>query len=184
MARVPYPQADELPAGIRTELDRLAGLNIFRMLAASEEALSPFVALGTQLLFRTALDPVLREIAILRVGTLSNAAYEVFQHERIGRGLGMSPGLLAAIRRGPDDPAFDERQRQVMAYTDDVVRNVRAGDATFRPLLEALGLKQLQELTLAIGYYMMVCRFLETFGVDIEPDADPSTDPLRRRPIP
>ena len=63
---------------------------------------------------------------------------------------------------------MDEAQRQVMAFTDDVVANVRAGDATFQPLLTRLGPKALQELTITVGYYMLVSRFLETFDVDIE----------------
>jgi len=55
-----------------------------------------------------------------------------------------------------------------MRFTDDVVANVRASDATFEPLHARLSLQELQELTVTIGYYMMVCRFLETFGVDLE----------------
>ena len=55
-----------------------------------------------------------------------------------------------------------------MRYTDDVVQNVRASDATFKPLIEQLSLQEMQELTVTIGYYMMVSRFLETFDVDIE----------------
>ena len=31
-----------------------------------------------------------------------------------------------------------------------------------------LGTPLLEELVLLIGYYMMVCRFLETFGVEVE----------------
>jgi len=80
----------------------------------------------------------------------------------------MSDELIAAVRAGPDDPAFDEMSRLVMRFTDDVVANVGAGDDTFDPLRERLTLQQLQELTVTIGYYMAVCRFLETFGVDIE----------------
>jgi len=99
---------------------------------------------------------------------LSKAKYEVFQHERISRSLGMSDALIAAIHKGPDDPAFNDMQRLVMRFTDDVVKNVRASDATFEPLKERLGYKGLQELTIAIGYYMLVSRFLETFDVDIE----------------
>ena len=52
--------------------------------------------------------------------------------------------------------------------SDDVVEHVRASDATFDPLLAALSLQELQELTVTIGFYMLVSRFLETFGVDIE----------------
>jgi alkylhydroperoxidase family enzyme len=138
------------------------------MMAGGEGLLRGFVQLGNHLLFKSRLSPVLREIAILRVGALSGARYEVHHHERISRDLGMSDALIAAVRGGPDDPAFDELQRLVMRYTDDVVRNVRAADATFEPLRARLSLQELQELTVTIGYYMTVSRFLENFGVDIE----------------
>jgi alkylhydroperoxidase family enzyme len=138
------------------------------MMAHGEGLLAAFARFGNHLLFKTELDPVLREIAILRVGVLSGAGYEVFQHERIGREVGMSDALIAAVRAGPDDPAFDDGQRLVMRFTDDVVANVRAGDGTFAPLLELLTIRELQELVMTIGFYMAVSRFLETFGVDIE----------------
>jgi alkylhydroperoxidase family enzyme len=97
----------------------------------------------------------------------------VFQHERIARGLGMSEDLIAAIRHGPDDPAFDDLQRLVVRFTDDIVRNVRASDDTFLPLSERLPVRQLQELTLVIGYYMTVSRFLESFEIEIEGEDSP-----------
>jgi alkylhydroperoxidase family enzyme len=56
-----------------------------------------------------------------------------------------------------------------MKFTDDVVHNVRASDATFAPLHERLSLQEMQELTVTIGFYMMVSRYLETFGIEIEP---------------
>jgi 4-carboxymuconolactone decarboxylase len=49
-----------------------------------------------------------------------------------------------------------------------LVANVRASDETFEPLRRELSLIQLQELTLVVGNYMMVCRFLETFDIDLE----------------
>jgi hypothetical protein len=55
-----------------------------------------------------------------------------------------------------------------MRFTDDVVKNTRASDATFNPLVEKLGYKQLQELVITIGFYTTACYFLETFDVDIE----------------
>lgn len=173
MARVPYVDAETLQPATREALAKLGPLNIFKMMAAGEGLLPAFVHLGTHLLFKSSLDPVLREIAIIRVGVLSRATYEVFQHERIGRDIGMSDALIAAIHEGPDAKAFDETQKIVMRYTDDVVKNVRAGDETFKAVSGKLPLKEVQELTICIGYYMMVSRFLETFDVDIEADADP-----------
>jgi 4-carboxymuconolactone decarboxylase len=175
MARIPYPDPASLQPETQEFVAKLGAdpINIFRMLAGGEGLLRAFSRFGNHLLAKTKLDPVLREIAILRVGVLSDAAYEMYQHDRISRGIGMSEELLAGIRAGADDPVFDELQADVMRYTDDVVRNVRASDATFDPLHKALSVQELQELTVTIGFYMLVSRYLETFGVDIEEEDHP-----------
>jgi 4-carboxymuconolactone decarboxylase len=168
MARIPYFDRTQATGRAARAYERLPRLNIFDMLGHAGELIDGFTKLGTQILNFSSLDPVLREIAIVRVGVLSKASYEIYQHERISRQIGMSDALIAGIREGPDAAVFTPLQKQVMAFTDDVVKNVRAGDATFEPLRAALGYKALQELTITIGYYMLVSRFLETFDVDIE----------------
>lgn len=168
MARIDYPDPSGLEPGTQDLLAKLPPLNLFRMMAGSERMLKEFVDLGNQILFRSQLDPVLREIAILRVGVLSGASYEVHQHERVGRAVGMSDALIAAVRVGPAATDLDEIQRSVMRFTDDVVANVRAGDETFDAVAAVLSARELQELTLTIGYYMMVSRFLETFDIELE----------------
>ncbi len=173
MARIPYFDPALATGRAAKAYANLAPLNIFRMMGHAGDMLDGFSRLGGQILNLASLDPVLREIAIVRVGVLSKAAYEVYQHEAISRRLGMSDALIAAIHEGPAAAAFDDLQRLVVAFTDDVVTNVRAGDATFLPLRERLGDKALQELTITIGFYMMVSRFLETFDVDIEEGPPP-----------
>jgi alkylhydroperoxidase family enzyme len=168
MARVPYPDPQTLSPDAQAVLGKLPPLNIFRMLAGGDGLLRAFVRFGDHLLNKASLDPVLREIAIVRVGVLSGASYEVHQHEAISRQLGMSDELIVAIRNGPDDPVFDDLQRSVVRFTDDVVANVRASDDTFDALESVLSPQQLQELTVTIGFYMAVSRYLETFGIEIE----------------
>jgi alkylhydroperoxidase family enzyme len=80
----------------------------------------------------------------------------------------MDEALIAAIDEGAEAAAFDPVQRLVMTFTDDVVKNVRASDASFTPLAAQLSVQEMQELVVNIGFYMMVSRFLETFGVDLE----------------
>ena len=173
MARIPYPDPTELSEETTEFLGRLPALNIFRMLAGADGLLQAFSRFGNHLLNRTELDPVLRELVILRVGVLSEAAYELHQHEDVSRRLGMSEALIGAARVGPDDPALDELQQLVLRFTDDVVMNVRASDETFEPLRRRLTPRALQELTVTIGCYMLVCRYLETFGIDIEARDEP-----------
>lgn len=170
MARIPYFDPSTATGRLADTYAKLPPLNVFRMLGHGGGLLTGFVALGNQLLVQGELDPVLREIAIVRVGLLCGSSYEVQQHDAISRKIGMPDVVIAAIREGPDAPALDEMQRMVMAYTDDIVTNVRASDATFEPLRVRLSSKALAELTICIGYYMMVSRFLETFDVDLEAD--------------
>jgi alkylhydroperoxidase family enzyme len=170
MSRIPYYEAENATGRHAEFLGKLGThLNIYRMLANSEFGLKSFVRMGNALLHRCELDPGLRELAILRVGRLSRAAYEVFQHERIAREVGVAEEKIAALRDATiEAPVFSDQEKAVLRFTDDVVRNVRASDKTLKAVDSFLSRGALIELTLAIGYYMMVCRLLETTGVDGE----------------
>jgi len=172
MARIPYPDMSAADPAVQETYEKLPPLNIFRMMGHSGRMLEKFIGLGNQILMYSKLDPILREIAIVRVGVLSKASYEVYQHENISRKLGMSEEKIAAIHEGPDAQAFNALEAKIMRFTDDVVLNVRPGDATFKPLEEALSYQELQELVITIGFYMTASRFLETFDVDIEDATD------------
>ena len=87
MARIPYFDPAQARGRARDWYGKLPPLNIFRMMGHSGEMLDGFVRLGNQILAFSEIDPVLREIAIVRVGVLSNARYEVHQHEAISRRL-------------------------------------------------------------------------------------------------
>lgn len=171
MARIPYFDPAQATGRAAEWYTKLPPLNIFRMMGHSGEMLDGFVRLGNQILAFSKIDPILREIAIVRAGVLCKSTYEVHQHEAISRRLGMDDAKIAAIHEGPDAKAFSELEKLVMRYTDDVVLNVRASDATFVPLSKHFSYQEMQELTITIGYYMMVSRFLETFDVDIEEKA-------------
>ena len=170
MSRIPYFEVDQATGKHAEFLEKLKPhLNIYRMLANSEAGLKGFVRMGNALLYRCELDAGLRELAIVRVGRLSRTAYEVFQHERIAREAGVAEDKIAALRDATiEAPAFTDQEKAVLRYTDDVVRNVRASDKTLKAIQAFLTPGAVVELTLTIGYYMMVCRFLESMGVDGE----------------
>ena len=170
MPRIPYYEVDKATGKHAEFLAKLGThMNIYKMLANSESGVKGFTRMGNALLYRCELDPVLREIAIIRVGRLSRAAYEVFQHERIGREAGVAEDKIAALRDAtPEAPAFSDHEKAVLRFTDEVVRNVKASDKALKAVEAFLTPGAIVELTLTIGYYMMVCRFLETTGVEGE----------------
>lgn len=106
--------------------------NVTRMLAnASGPVFEAMTRLLTSLMTQSSLDPRLRELAILRVGYISNASYELFQHEPFARYAGLSTEQIAAIKQGDfNSPALDEAQTAVLQFVDDVVANVRASNWT------------------------------------------------------
>ena len=170
MPRLPYYEVENATGKHAEFLDKIKPhLNIYRMLANSEAGLKGFIRMGNALLYKCELDPVLRELAIIRVGRLSRAAYEVFQHERIGREAGVTDDKIAALRDStPEASAFNDNEKAVLRFADDVVRNVKASDKNLKAVQAFLSPGAVVELTLTVGYYMMVCRFLETTGVEGE----------------
>lgn len=170
MPRMPYPDPATLPEKMR-QIVLANPSNVTRMLAgASEPVFFGFAALSSAFtLGGSPLDPKLREIAILRVGYLSNAAYEVFQHEAAARHVGLTDEQITAIKEGgAAAAALGEAGAAVLAFTDDLVANVRAGDATLAGVRKHLGDTEVTDLMLVIGMYMMVSRFLETTGIEID----------------
>jgi alkylhydroperoxidase family enzyme len=151
-------------------------LNLYRMLPHATTIAPGFLKMGGAILRDSALDPQLREIAILRVGFLSKATYEVHQHKRVARRVGLAEDKIAALENDPDSAAFTPLEKLVIRYTDELVKNVKASDALFNELLAALDQRRIAELTLTIGFYMAVSRFLENFEVEIEPAPPPASD--------
>ena len=173
MARLPYVDPATAPEEVRAILERLpVRLNVFRMMAHAEHDFRPLVGLGTAILGRQKLSAKLRELAILRVATLSGARYEWVQHVPIARAAGATDAEIAALERVDFDPArFGAVERAVLGFTTDVVRDVKARDATFAEAARHLSPQEIVELILTVGYYMMIARLLETTAVDLDPPA-------------
>ncbi|MCL6611111.1 MAG: carboxymuconolactone decarboxylase family protein [Peptococcaceae bacterium] len=172
MARIPLLPLEEMPEKTRNMItggkSDLSGLNINRMMAHAENSVRHFMRLGNSLLTQAKLDERLRELSILRVAALCRSNYEWHQHEILARKVGVTGEQIAAVRQGPESPVFNSLERAVLKYTDEVTLNVKSTDQTFEELAKVLSHRELVELTLTIGFYNLVARFLENTGVEIE----------------
>ncbi|HAC57828.1 MAG: carboxymuconolactone decarboxylase [Parvibaculum sp.] len=168
MARIPYPDPAKLPAEARDLLESLPQLNIFRMIAGSGASFLPFMAFINSYLNAGVLEPELRELVILRVGHLCKSNYELHQHRRVSRMIGMSEERIAASAGALPSPLFSEAENAALLFTDDQVAHVKADGKLFADAHEYLGDTGMQELVIVIGTYLLVCRYLETFEIDLE----------------
>src|SRR5919206_246023 len=168
MARILY--SDPINASDRTReiLDKNRNANIFRMMAHSPSYFEQYCRLGGAIRHKGELDPVIRELAITRTGILCEAPYEVVAHKRIGKNIGVSDAQNAALDNWREADCFNEVQRAALAFTDEIVNLRRPTDATFKAIAARLTPAALVELQLAVGFYVMTSRFLETFMIDMQ----------------
>jgi 4-carboxymuconolactone decarboxylase len=175
VARLPYADPERLPAPAREALDAVPPLGVFRMMANAETAFRPWLRWGGVLLGDLALDPLLRELAILRVARLTpHADYEWVQHVPIARAVGASDEQVAALERDEvGAECFSGVQRTLLRFTTEVVIDARASDASFEAIRELLSARELIELMMVIGQYMMLARVMATTELDLDEPLDP-----------
>jgi alkylhydroperoxidase family enzyme len=176
VARLPY--VDPTAASLETQdaLGRVPPLNIFRMMANADTAFRPWLRWGAALLQDLELDPLLRELAILRVARLTpHADYEWVQHVGIAKAVGATDAQVAALDAGDiDSPQFSADQRAVLTFTSEVVRDARASDAAFGAVAGFLAPREIVELLMVIGNYMLVARVMATTEMELDEPVDPA----------
>jgi alkylhydroperoxidase family enzyme len=173
MARIPYPELEKLDPQVKAVYDALpVKIKLFHMLTHAGQNFRPALELGAAILSRQRLSPRWRELAILFVAQRSGARYEWVQHEPIALGVGCTREQVAALERGDiAADCFDPGERVLLAFTREVVERVRPGDAVLAELRRHLSDAEVVELTIAIGYYMLVARVIKVTGVELEAPA-------------
>jgi alkylhydroperoxidase family enzyme len=170
VARLPYIDPESASEPVKDAFERgVPELNIFKLLAHAETVFRPWLRFGAAVLTEMELDPVLRELAILRVAAITPGAdYEWVQHESIARAVGATDEQIDGARTGE---GLEGDDALVIRFTDQIVRDAAPDDATFREMTDRFSSRGIIELILAIGQYMMLARVMATAQIDIEPPA-------------
>src|SRR5213076_2709168 len=169
MARIDYCDPAKASERTREILDKNRKANIFRMMAHSPSYFEQYCRLGGAIRHKGELDPVVRELAITRTGILCEAPYEIVAHKRIGKNVGVTDAQNEALDNWQQATCFNEVQRAALAFTDEIVKLRRPTNATFNAIRSKLTPGALVELQLAVGFYIMTSKFLETFDIDMQP---------------
>ncbi|HUA35166.1 MAG TPA: carboxymuconolactone decarboxylase family protein [Candidatus Binataceae bacterium] len=172
-ARVPYLNRDDLPEADREIFDNLTRErgnvgNIFRALANTPNLLRRFLALGGELRNGTALDPKLRELALMTVGRLTEAQYEFTHHWNLARSVGVPRAQLEALADWERSPHFNDQERAIIRYAVEATQNVKVSDSTWNGALGFLDRRRMMELVQNVAFYNMVVRILVPVGVEVE----------------
>ncbi|WP_052229752.1 carboxymuconolactone decarboxylase family protein [Streptomyces sp. CT34] len=149
------------------ELYDLFPINLVRaMLVADPDITEAFLRQGNALQ-NSALSPVLRELAILRVAALTGCDYERHHHEPRARQVGASDKDIAAATTGDLSDA-DPTQAALLRYAEECVTKGKAGTETFEAARTVLGEDGVAIATMLIGHYVLNAIFAESLEVDID----------------
>lgn len=195
MARIEPIDPAAAPDDVREALENLPPLNIFRTLAHAETVFRPFLRFGGAVLGRMSLDPVVRELAILTVAKEAEAEYEWVQHVAIAKAVGATDEQIEALaeaascasegaaeriaraaQHGPGngdgaaagDWPFDGAQQAAIELAACVVRGPHVSSDLFECVRAQFGDREIVELLLAIGDYLMLARLMTVLQIDVD----------------
>jgi 4-carboxymuconolactone decarboxylase len=175
MARVPlieeneHPELSELIAKIKgARGGRL--INIYRLMLNSPTLANAWFDLNQVVRYGTEIDGQCRELAVIRVAILNNVEYVVRAHgPAYALKEGLTPAQVEALEDWKLSNLFTGKQRALLSYVDSMTRDIDVPDAVFAEIRKHFSERQTVELTMLIGAYNMLTRFLKALKVDPEP---------------
>jgi len=174
MARVSYIEEKDHPE-LTAEIAKIKGkrgglINIYKLLLHSPAvAMTWFEHIGA-IRWQTKLPPRLREIAIVRIASVARYAYALNQHvPSIAVADGVSLAECEALKDWRASGMFSESERAALAYVDAMIAGPDVPDAVFDGVRKHYGEREVVELTVLVGTYIMHNRVFTALKVDIEP---------------
>jgi len=169
--RVPFVDAAKIAAEFKDlEPYKVQGklVNIFAVLMNHPKLFRAWGRFGGYILSNEqTLSPRDREIPILRIGWLNQAAYEWEQHVRIGKTTGLTDDDIDRITKGPK-AGWDRHDAALLQAADDLFENSVVSDETWKTLSEKYNTQQLMDLVFTIGQYNLVSWALNSLGVPLD----------------
>lgn len=149
------------------------GHNALGTLARHPKLMHAYHTFNGHVLFTSTLTPRQRELLILRVAALRDAAYEWEQHVVLAEEAGLDDEEIARIADGPDASGWSIEDAAMVRAVDELVGDAMIGDATWAVLSETMDDHQLMDLVFTVGAYELLAMAFRSFGVQLDEDLRP-----------
>ena len=143
--------------------------NLFTTLVRYPKLFKRWSVFANHVLFKSSLIAVDRELAILRIAWLTQADYEWGQHVLIARDVGMTDTVIARVRSGSDDDAWNAAQSALLLAVDQLHSDCEIDGACWDALSQHLNEKQILDLIFTVGNYRLLASVMRS--VKVERDA-------------
>jgi len=127
----------------------------------------PALMLQRAVAAKARLDPIVREVAILTVGSAYGARYLLYAHEQTADQVGLPAPQIATLAAGGRPTGLTDEQ----AIAHDVAKALTAGRivpaSTYKRATALLGEEGVGELVFLIGSYCLIAVVLNCFDVPV-----------------
>ena len=142
-------------------------VNIFRVLMNNPKLARSWSRFAGYILGGQSLPARDREILILRIGWLNQAAYEWEQHVRIGKAAGLTDDEIDRISKGPK-AGWDAHEAALVQAADDLREKSVVSEETWQQVSKRYSTEQMMDAVFTIGQYNLVSWALNSFGVPLD----------------
>jgi len=133
MARISFLEKEQAAPQMKERFQKMEEnsfriLNLYKVMAHCPEVGLNFLRLGNAILFKGTVPANLRELAILRVGNIYQAKYELTQHIPIALRTGLKQEQIDDLPNWESSGNYSLQERAVLRYTDEVTQDIRVKD--------------------------------------------------------
>jgi len=174
VSRLP-PLPDPLPAAVEelfAERIRRSGriLNIHHTFGHAPKLSWASMQMAMALRFETSTPRLYIEIAIVRAAQLARGIYELQQHKPMLLAEGFALAKLDALENWRASTLFDDKERALLAYVDQIADHGNVADRTFETLERFFTPTQIMELSFAVGSYYGTALIMNALQIKLEPN--------------
>ncbi|XAH22762.1 carboxymuconolactone decarboxylase family protein [Xylophilus sp. GW821-FHT01B05] len=157
------PELADVEARILAERGRISLL--YQVLLNSPSIAAGWESMLTAVRNRTGLPADLREMIILRVAVLNEAAFEFEAHVPHALKAGFSQEKIDALRAPAPGAVFTEEERLLLELTDRMTRDVKVPGELMDQVNARHDAQGTVEVVATIAAYNMVSRFLVALNI-------------------
>ncbi len=149
--------------------DVMATRNAFRTLSHNQTMATGVFTHLTTLLTKNTFSTRLRELAIMRIGWVTDSEYEWTQHWRVATTAGIPEADILAVRDWRNSDRLTAADRAVLAATDDVLRFGKISDGSWEECKKHVPTEAEQvEMVVCIANWTMFSIILRSLEIPVE----------------
>lgn len=111
-----------------------------------------------------------RELAVLRIGWLTQSPYEWGEHVDIGQRYGLTAEEVDRVTHGSAAPGWSEHDAAILRGTEELLADYALSDATWEILAKTWDEPQLIEFPMMVGQYVATAFIQNTLRIGLAGD--------------